>query len=177
MTLMKIALAMPIIMLALGMFTQMLSAGTGLRQSSRENWLASLRAQDVLETIRNQDFRQLVALYNEDPLDDPSGPGTAPGINFLVNELSPLEADADGFVGRVSIPMFNAGTVIAPDWQLREDLDIPALGLPRDLNGDSVVDDQDHSGDFTVLPVEVQIEWQSRFGPRSVRIHTLFSEL
>jgi len=177
MTLMEIALAMPIIMLALGMFTQMLSAGTGLRQSSRENWLASLRSQDVLETIRNQDFRQLAALYNEDPLDDPDGPGTAPGIHFSVAELRPLANDPDGFVGRVFIPMLNAGTEIAPDWQLREDLDIPALGLPRDLNGDSVIDDQDHSGDFTVLPVEVEIEWQSRFGPRQVRIHTLFSEL
>lgn len=177
MTLMEIALAMPIIMLALGMFTQMLTAGKGLRQSSRENWLASLRAQDVLETMRNQPFRDLVALYNEDPLDDPGGPGTAPGIHFDVDELFPQTEDADGFVGLITIPTFNAGTDVAPDWQLREDVDIPVLGMPRDLNGDNIVGDQDRTDDFTILPVEVEIRWQSRFGPRSVRIHTLFSEL
>ncbi len=177
MTLMEVALAMPIIMLALGMFTQMLTAGKGLRQSSRENWLASLRAQDALETIRNQPFTDLYALYNEDPLDDPGGPGTAPGQHFSVVDLEPQPGDPDGFVGRITIPSRNAGTDIAPDWQLREDADEPALGMPRDLNGDNVIDANDHSADFTILPVEVEIRWQSRFGPRRVLVHTLFSEL
>ena len=177
MTLMEIALAMPIIMLALGMFTQMLTAGKGLRQSSRENWLASLRAQDVLESMRNQSFRELVSLYNEDPLDDPGGPGTAPGIHFNVDELEPQTTDTDGFVGRITLPTLNAGSEVAPDWQLREDVDNAVLGMPRDLNGDNLVGDQDRTGDYTILPVEVEIRWQSRFGPRRIRVHTLFSEL
>lgn len=177
MTLMEIALAMPIIMLALGMFTQMLTAGKGMRQSSRENWLASLRAQDVLESMRNQSYQDLYALYNEDPLDDPGGPGTAPGIHFSLPDLEPQTGDADGFVGRITLPSFNAGTEVAPDWQLREDSNHAGLGMPRDLNGDNVIDALDHSADFTILPVEVEIRWQSRFGPRRIQVHTLFSEL
>ena len=176
-TLVEIAVAMPIIAVAIGMFVQMLTAGSNLRTTSFENWRASNSIQTVLEQMRNRDFSDLFVLYNDHPFDDPGGAGTAPGAHFDVEGLDPIRGDADGRVGRVILPTFNAGSAVAPDWQLREDQPNPALGMPRDLNGDSIIDNQNHGGDFSILPVQVELQWQSSFGPRLVRIQTILTEL
>src|SRR5690349_257058 len=34
-------------------------------------------------------------------------------------------------------------------------------GMPRDLNGDGVLDSADHSTNYTLLPVKITIEWRS----------------
>ncbi len=176
-TLVEIAVAMPIIALAIGMFIQMLSAGSNLRRTSHENWNASNAIQTVLEEMRNCDFDDLFVLYNDHPFDDPTGAGTAPGAHFDVEGMAPLASDPDGRVGRVVLPTHNAGTTVAPIWQLREDQTNAALGLPRDLSGDSIVDLNDHAGDYSLLPVQVELQWQSTFGPRLVRIQTILTEL
>jgi hypothetical protein len=55
--------------------------------------------------------------------------------------------------------------------------------MPRDLNGDGVVDALDHSVDRILLPVKVTVEWKpagSVSGPTSRRklvFYTMFSEL
>lgn len=42
---------------------------------------------------------------------------------------------------------------------LREDLPLQRFGLPADLNGDSVIDDQSHSDDYRALPVVLTFRW------------------
>jgi hypothetical protein len=159
---MEIAVALPIVLIALGMFVQMLSAGTELRRGCAEDWSAGAGAQQVLEEIRNEPFRDVFRLYNADPFDDPAGPGTAPGSSFTVEGLMPRPDDPDRAVGSIVFPFVNVGSEVVPVWQVREDI---------------LVDDLDHSDDFTLLPVLVRIQWQGRHGPRELRLHTVFSEL
>jgi hypothetical protein len=114
-------------------------------------------------------FRQLWALYNDDPADDPAGPGTAPGPHFAVSGLDPLEGDSDGCVGRVRLP--------SAEGQLREDADDEGFGLPRDLNGDTLIDERHHADDYAILPVLVELEWRSSLGPRRLQMHTMLADL
>ena len=60
-------------------------------------------------------------------------------------------------------------------WMLREDVVLPALGMPRDLNGDNRIDDVDHRYDAIVIPVLVRIRWQGRYGERSYECGTLLT--
>ena len=137
--LVEVLISMPIVLVALGVLIQILSSGNGLRKLGREQWVAANATQTALERMRNEDFRDIAVLYNADPLDDPGGPGTAPGHRFAVEGLTAIELD--GLVGEIRLPLWNAGSPVAPDWQIREDIDIPSLGTPRDLNGDSIIDD------------------------------------
>lgn len=176
MLLVELAIALPIVLIAFGMFVHMLSAGTALRWSATEEWAAGSAAQNVLEEMRNEDFRQLFALYNADAFDDPGGLGTAPGNRFAVPGLDALESDPQGMVGEVLLPTWNAGSEVVPLWELREDLLVEALGMPRDLNGDILLDEQDHAGDYTILPIMVRLRWRGRHGPRELRMHSMLSE-
>ena len=63
-----------------------------------------------------------------------------------------------------------------PGWILREDVDFPALGMPRDLNGDNIVDDEDHRGDYVLLPVCIRIRWNGRAGEREFTLTTMLTD-
>ena len=58
--------------------------------------------------------------------------------------------DKDGYRLNVGIILSNQEGI------LREDVAIPAMGMPRDLDGDNVVDGVDHKGDYRMLPVIVR---------------------
>ena len=81
--------------------------------------------------------------------------------------LDPRPDDPDGFVGRILLP--------ERDGALREDASDVELGLPRDLDGDTLVDDLDHRGDYRILPVKVEIAWQSPLGPRRIEMFTMLA--
>lgn len=166
---------MPILLIALVAFAQLLSAGVHLRATGQDEWALSSGIQRTFETMRNERFRDLVRLYNSDPFDDPNGPGTAPGHLFRVDGLTAMP-DAEGFVGEIILPTLNVGTEVLPEIHVREDIVDADLGLPRDLNGDSVIDAEDHGEDFTVLPVVLRFRWQGRNGPRVFQAVTLLSE-
>jgi type II secretory pathway pseudopilin PulG len=176
MTLIEMAVAMPIILIALVMFAQLLTAGVNLREVGSDEWSSSSAAQDVLEQIRNENFADLFRLYNEDPFDDPDGPGTAPSNRFVVANLQPLPGAPDGTIGEIILPTLNIGTEVSPEWQVREDQVNADLGTPRDLNGDAVIDDLDHSTDYSIIPIFVRLSWQGRHGPREFELFTVLSE-
>lgn len=167
---------MPIALLALAMLVQMMSGGAGLRNLGREDAIATVAAQSVLEEMRNEDFRTVFAMYNADPLDDPAGPGTAPGHRFAVEGLQPIASATDGAVGEVILPTVNTGSAVAPIWEVRENLVNPLLGTPRDLSGDAVINDENHAADYTLLPIVVVLRWQGSKGARESRIVTILTE-
>lgn len=137
--------------------------------AKREQALAMEAAQNVLEDMRRMPFQQLFALYNADPRDDPGGAGTAPGPSFDVRGLRPVQETPAELVGRVILPAARA--------PLREDIDMPELGLPRDLNGDHLVDAEDRSRDYVVLPVRVRIEWLGKQGRRQLDLTTMLADV
>ena len=176
-SLLEVVIAGPIVAIALGMFVQMLGAGVNLRSVVREEWIASAAAQDAVERMRNEEFRDVARLFNMDPLDDPGGPGTGPGPRFFVRGLQQTVPGADGLVGEILLPITNAGTEVAPDCVVREDLVNDDLGTPRDLNGDCVVDGLNHNDDYTLMPVIVRLRWQGKHGARQFELYTSLAEL
>ena len=158
---------MVLVILALtsSVVTGIVASTSRQRLINAENARAADAARATLETLRAEPLSQIFALYNADPADDPAG--GAPGDRFSVPGL---QDDAGGdLVGRVVFPTI-AGA-------LREDVDDPVLGLPRDLNGDRVIDDLDHALDYAFLPVRVVVEWSSKAGPRRVELNTTLVEL
>jgi len=63
-----------------------------------------------------------------------------------------------------------------PFWELREDYVDEELGMPRDLNGDSIIDAEDHKEDYILLPMVIRVEWAGRHGPRTYEIHTMLAD-
>ena len=59
---------------------------------------------------------------------------------------------------------------------LREDRVDPLLGMPRDLNGDGVIDAEDHADDYRILPVRIRVDWSDSSGARSFAICTTLLE-
>lgn len=176
MTLLEVLFALPVVLIAASMLASTLVAIAKQRAVALENAVVAAAVQDTFERMRNEDLRDVFRLYNAEPFDDLLGPGTAPGNFFGVQGLTPLPGQPAGRVAEVRLPALNRGTAVAPVWELREDLVDAELQMPRDLDGDSVVDDANHAGNYTVLPVHVRVTWQGRFGPRRFDMHTLLTE-
>ena len=144
-------------------FSQALVAGMRLADSTRERALAVQAARQCIEELEDETFAQVFARYNANAADDPGGAGTAPGASFTVEGLTPLVDDADGKVGEIVFPV--DGT------QLSENVDLPELGMPRDLNGDGDSLDDATVG-YELLPVLVRVEWRAQGAPMKVELRT-----
>jgi type II secretory pathway pseudopilin PulG len=131
----------------------------------REAVIRALSAK--IAELEGTDFDKLVACYDSDPNNDPLGPGTAAGTTFdIPNYHAPAGAPSE-MAGEVVLPLLGG--------QLREDLEMPELGMPRDLNGDGVVDAKDHKSDYQLLPVLVKANWHGVDGDSTVTIQRLLA--
>ncbi|MDA1264993.1 MAG: hypothetical protein O2816_07940 [Planctomycetota bacterium] len=173
MTLIEVMISILILTVAVYLLSSTVTAAIGHSEVKRERGIAVEAAANLIEQLHAQEFEDLWALYNEDPSDDPQGSGTAPGRHFAVPGLDAMEADVDGLVGEVVMPVKKS----EPGFALREDEIAAELGLPRDLNGDLLIDDQDHSGDYIVLPVIVRVSWTGKAGNRQFEIATMLAKL
>jgi hypothetical protein len=170
----ELVLSLAILACVISMFTTTVVSMMRQRQVNRQNSLAARAIQSTLERMRNEPVGSLWALYNPEPGDDPLGAGSAPGSTFDVDGLPRLEAAPDVPVGAVLLPGRNvAAPEDPPLWELREDLELPELGMPRDLDLDHVIDGLDHGSDCRLLPVEVRLRWQGPLGPREMRMRTV----
>lgn len=167
MTLIEITISIAVMTIAMAMFSSVITTTTRIGSDKRFASVASHAARSQLERMRCQPFAQVWKLYNESGADDPAGAGTGPGPHFAVPGLKPLPGDADGFVGRVVLP--HTGKLLL---ESAEDED---FGLPRDLNGDTLIDERDHAGDYAILPVMVELEWDTPLGPRRLEMHTMLA--
>lgn len=200
-----------LLLLALSIFSRMLGSTSQVRAVGRERALAAEAARGMLERLHNEPLREVFALYNASPEDDPGGAGSAPGNRFAVAGLRPTEGSDDGLVGEVVFPAvwesLDDRWLEDPDvlaeleravasrgagrrsvgggsdafvaeglWTLREDVELPALGMPRDLNGDGRIDSIDHRFDALAIPVLVRIRWQGRHGERVLEVAALLTE-
>ena len=163
-TLVELLVVMVILAVTLGEVTRSLLNVSHLEPVQRETAAALDAARATLEELRSLPFEDIVALYDEDPNNDPDGVGSAPGPNFAVVGLSPREGDPDGFPGAVELPLL-AGS-------LREDYADVELGCPRDLNSDGAIDAADHIADYAVLPVRVRVTWEGEGGDRTIELVT-----
>jgi prepilin-type N-terminal cleavage/methylation domain-containing protein len=166
-TLIELMVVLAILTIALSMFSRTLVSSARLDPLNSETVIAGEAARSKLEEMRNNRFEDIYVLFNSDPADDPGGAGTAPGDQFLVDNLDPIAGQA--FIGTVFFP--EQASV------LREDVVNEMLGMPRDLNADGIVDADPRADDYLLLPVRIRIEWSGRGGDRNLEMHTLFADL
>jgi type II secretory pathway pseudopilin PulG len=171
-TFVELAVGMTILMSALLILSNVVSSMAKQRAVNRETGLAVAAARNMLETLRAEDFSEVYALYNSDPADDPAGAGSAPGHRFEIPGLDDAADSLDGLDLEVVFPTVGDAVV---GLELREDLDLRALGMPRDLSGDNKIDDQNHADDYFILPVQVRVRWTSPYGPRQYEMATQLS--
>jgi len=175
-SLVEMLLAMIVMAIAMIGLSGSVVATLSLNRVNRETTAATEGARRMIETIADTSqisFPEIYRAYNGEPSDDPAGVGTAQGEGFEVEGLAPRADDPDGLVGRVRFPTLVNG---AGEWELREDIVDPGLGMPRDLNGDGLVDAEDHSDDYILLPVTVVVEWQGVSGNRALQLQTMIAE-
>lgn len=200
-TIVEIVVALSVLVVAVSIFCQMLVSTARMRSMNRESLLAADAARVAIERLRNEPFAQAWRLYNETPSDDPGGAGTAPGPRFAVDGLDSVDGAAEGMVGRYVFPTrrvegvegsgvgglqigggktaqsgASGGSGAVVTYELREDLQDPSLGMPRDLDGDNVIDAKNHALDYLVLPVRIELEWQSSSGVRRFSITTQLTD-
>ncbi len=173
MTLLEVVVAMAVLTLAFAMYSGAVIALGRQNQMMREEAVAGDACQEVIETMRSEPFAQLYSLYNHDTADDPLGEDTAPGARFEVWGLDPAPGAPEEIAGEVFLPEIEVSPGV---WQLREDIDDPDLGMPRDLNGDSRIDGLDHSSDYIHLPTLLRVEWKGLNGVRRFEIVTMCTE-
>jgi prepilin-type N-terminal cleavage/methylation domain-containing protein len=166
-TLLELVVTMVVLTIGLAGYARTVAMAMMSVRSSHEATLASEAARQIVETLRAQTFKDAFRLYNSSAADDP-GPGPAPGNNFAVLGLEPRKGDLDGLPGEILFPTQSVAGVL----QLREDLDNAKLGMPRDLNGDLLIDAADHAGNYEELPVLVRVRWRGVGGPGSVEFQT-----
>ena len=168
-TLVELTVAISVLVIALCATASTVVSTGALNRQSHETELARKAAESMLDALRNAPFATVFARYNSAASDDPLGPGTAPGANFAVKGLTPIHGAPGGVAGRIFFP--------AAGPELRENVDEATLGMPRDLNGDGLLDGFDHASDYRVLPVRVRVSWTGPNGQRSVELQTLLSEI
>lgn len=170
-TLVEILIAITLLLFGLLGFTHAILRAVSTNESTRESALAAEAARRVLETLQAADFDEVFALYNATPDDDPDGDGTAPGADFAVAGLEPLQTDGDGMVGEIVFPANDAAPAA-----LREDVVNQPLAMPRDLDGDGLIDGADHSADYRILPVVVRLTWRGTSGETRVEFRSMLGD-
>jgi len=189
MSLVEVVVALSVLVVAASIFCQMLLSTSRMRHLSRENTLAADAARVVFERMRNVPFHQVYRQFNASAADDPGGSGTGPGNLFDVEGLEPLDDAPGGKVGQIFFPdlavtvvsggggkLGGFGGTSSTSWQVREDVEDSLLGMPRDLNGNNVIDTDDHASDYLVLPVRLLIQWKSGGGARRFEIVSQLGE-
>lgn len=159
-SLVEISIAMIILAGALLALLSAIVSSDRLRQSTREQVLATNAARRVIERLRSEDFATIYATYR---------PGQA-AATFPVEGLNP---DGATPIGSITFP-----TAGAPA-QLCETVVDAAWGMSpagRDLNGDGDATDVDVSATYELLPVRVTIRWRSLSGPTQIVVDTLITE-
>lgn len=172
-TLVELIVSLSILAMALLGFTRVTITAMQALRTDREVTLARQAARQILERMQGEEFARIFALFNADPTDDPDGEGTAPANLVQVFGLPPRPGAANGAAGEILFPTLVVGGVPL----LREDVVDAALGMPRDLNGDGIVDGADRSGDYQILPVRVRFQWRGAAGNSSFEFKTVLMDI
>jgi type II secretory pathway pseudopilin PulG len=175
-TLLEIVISTLILLVVLIGFSYGLASSTSLDQSTRAQGIAREAARAKLDELRAAVFEDVFARFNDNPDDDPLGV-PSPGSRFDVRGLAPRPDDADGSVGAILFP-------VSEDGELREDLELPRLGMPRDMSGEDMdgdgvgdIDALDHASDYRVLPVLVRLEWRGGGGDSMLEMATILKRM
>ena len=162
-TLLELTFSITLLVIGISAISRLTVGLTRATSVARETELATQAAKAMLERIKAEAFLQAFRSFNDLGSDDPSGANTAPGANFAVPGLRAQPGDADGLPGEVVFP-----TVAGAPGVLRENVTDIKLGMPHDLNGDTLTDALNHATDYKLLPVLVRVRWRACDGTTGV---------
>lgn len=161
--LLETLLGVMVLMVGLGAGVLSLVTSMALARTAREQSLALQAAESVTEALLATPYHEVFVRYNGTTADDPDPlTGPSPGDSFDVDGLTPW--DDEDAVGAIFFPGDNV--------LLLENVDDPVLGMPRDLDLDTLIDNVDHSVNYRVLPVHVRVRWRGGRGEREISIVT-----
>ena len=166
-TLLEILISTVILLILLMGFSYGLVSSTSLGTATREQGTAREAARGRLEELRATAFEEVLARYSGEPGEDPVA---KPGSHFDVPGLTARPDDPDGHVGEIVFPL-------SEDGELREDLELERLGMPRDLSGEGDIDGLDHAADYRLLPVLVRLEWRGASGDALFELVTVLKRM
>lgn len=157
-TMVEVMVALVLVMIALSGYSRSLVSSMVASDTNEELRIASEAARVWMERLQGTDFDEVWARYGHSD------------AAFPVAGLAARGGDQNGDVLFLDFPIIGNSNSV-----LREDANIPALGLPRDLNADGVVDSEDHSDDYVILPIRVRLEWEGSRGDGYLEFQTLLS--
>ncbi len=160
-----------VVLLAMLTFTRAIVSSSMAAEQNHETTLAREAGRSALAWLHAVEFEDAFATFNGTDADDPAGGVVTPGSGIAVEGLTLRDDDGDGFVGEYVFPVRPGAPGV-----LREDIDLPELGMPRDLNGDGDIDDADHSGDYRILPVLVRVRWRGTKGDAQIEFKTQLAD-
>lgn len=168
-SLVEVLVAAVVLAVAITGISGSILSSMALNRVNRDTAIAQQAARQVLEQIHGVPFDDVFEMYNNQA--DMAG---ELGPNFAVPGLEVQVGDPDGFCGLVTLPAVDIGGGVE---ELRENFVDAALGMPRDLNGDGVVDAVNHANDpeMLLLPVRVSVQWRGVSGPRQIVLETMLS--
>jgi prepilin-type N-terminal cleavage/methylation domain-containing protein len=171
-TLVEVTMACAVLAIGIVGVLAAVAASDAQDEAARARSIAIDAARLEAERIAAVPFRLVFSSFDDTPLDDPGGPGTAPGPWFAVAGLSPIAGDYQ--VGKVLFPtMVGSPATLREDssdasiWQLRfppSDARSALLGMPRDLNGDGAIDSNGKETIYTLLPCLITLRWRTSAG-------------
>ena len=162
-TLIEIALAITVLVVALLAMSASTLRMHGLQRTNRERVLAQNAVRTIAEEVRAlarqaaegpNPWAQTVRLA--------LSPGGSLGTGFAVKELSPVEGQA--LVGTIELVLDETAT----DAELGVD-----LGMPRDLDGDGLPSSTNVGDAARVLPIVLRARWRGARGEHQV-VHPFY---
>ena len=167
--LVDICVALFVLSASLGVLVSAVFSGIRLARSDEETAVASQALRSALARIGSLPPREAFAILNAEKADDIAGQTSAA---YLALEESLLgDSSGQAVTIQVVFPVQDDLPGV-----LREDLELPALGMPRDLDGDGEIDSADHSGDVVLLPVLLRLEWEGAAGLQSLQLATILGD-
>ena len=148
--------AMVILTVAIGGLAGSVAFGLRLHRTNRETALAEEAARQILANLRTVPFQDIFNTFSA-------------AADIEVEGLNPRPDDPDGMVAQLIFPVDGAGN-------LSEQADIPALGCPRDLNGQDGIDGLAHNTDYIILPVMLRLEWRGAGGDATQVYHVVLTQ-
>ncbi len=150
--------AMLLMTVAVGGLAGSVAFGLKLHRTNQESAVAEQGARAILAQLRETDFDGIFAQY-----------AAAPDIE--IEGLNPRPDDPDGMVAKLLFPVDEANPL-----KLAENADLPALGCPRDLDGDGDTDSVGTTDNYIILPVTLRVEWRGTGGDMTQVYHVVLTQ-
>jgi hypothetical protein len=157
-TLVEVVTASAVIALVVVGIVGGISASAKQAALAADTALAVDGARNQVEKMAARSFHTIFASFNDTGTD---------GSWFDIPGLTPVAGASH--VGHVSFPGDNTAN-------LYENVSSAALGMPRDLDGDGLIDGANKASTYVLLPFQITVSWRGSYGTASYTLNVLLTD-